>query len=171
MMSCTRSPTQGKLSWDCFEGWEMCPLQLLQIQKTRVCMCARFYLKYHCPAICRWNQVASKCHSHSKMLLQYHNMYSCQAILLHLDLVGNHSKTTTLSYCILLITKSRNAQLATLNFVILLVQCSLVLYYSTKRSISSPNHTKPSKLHLSRIDITIVSFSALNLGILISSHR
>lgn len=130
----------------------------------------RFYPKYHCPVLCRWYQVACKCRSHSQMLL-YHNKHSCEASFLLFALVGNHGTRKTLSYCILLITELRNVQLAILNFGIHLVQCSLVLYYSTKKSISSPDQMDPSKSYLSRTGTTIVSFSALNVGILISSHR
>lgn len=61
MISCTRSRTQGAMSWNCFEGWQMCQLQQPQIQKTRVCMYARFYPKYHCPVLCRWYTVIPKC--------------------------------------------------------------------------------------------------------------
>ena len=90
MISCTRSRTQGIMSWGCFEGWQMCLLQQPQIQKTRVCRYARFYFypRYRCPVLCRWYQVPCKCHSHSILLL-CHNMYSYQAIFLLLDLVGN----------------------------------------------------------------------------------
>ena len=166
MIFCTRSRTEGTLSWDCLEGWQMCLLQQPHVPKTRVCRYARFYPKYHCPVLCRWYQVACKCHSHSQMLL-YHNKHSCQASFLLFDLVGSHGTTTTLSYCILLITELRNVKLATLNFGIHLVQCSLVLYYSTKKSISLPDQMDPSKSYLSRTGTTIVSFSALNVGILI----
>jgi len=119
----------------------MCLLQQPQIEKTRVCMYTRFYPKYHCPVLCKWYQVACKRHSHSKMLL-YHNRHSCQAIFLLFDLIGQHGSTTTLCYCILLITELRNVQLANLNFGIHLVQCSLVLHYSTNISMSSPDQNR-----------------------------